>query len=167
MDLSKEDRERIIAEEKLRYETQSGLQAETKRKEDARQGIAYIVLLLIIGGLVWNRWPTISTMFSPKAREASAAEFLAKLGTNDLQLVKFEWKSADYGRKLVGTIRNPSPKQYTYAVIEFSLYDKTGGQVGTAIANISNLEGNGIWNFEALVLEEKATEAKFKGITAY
>lgn len=48
-----------------------------------------------------------------------------------------------------GTIKNNTDKQYSYVQVTFNLYDSDGAQIGTALANINNLEANGVWKFKA------------------
>ncbi|MAH48849.1 hypothetical protein CMI37_23685 [Candidatus Pacearchaeota archaeon] len=80
----------------------------------------------------------------------------------------FEWKQDELGlRYLTGTVANRSSNEYSFVQIDFYLYDKTGAQVGSTSAFISNLEPYGTWKFEALVLEENAVRAKFKGVTGF
>lgn len=49
-----------------------------------------------------------------------------------------------------GTIKNNTDKQYSYVQVTLNLYDSDGAQIGSALANINNLEANGLWKFKAL-----------------
>ena len=85
-----------------------------------------------------------------------------------LKVIKFDWETGEYGsRSLVGKVKNDSDKQYSYVQVEFNLYDKSGAQVGSTMANVNNLEPNGTWKFEAVVLQNNASSAKLKGITSF
>lgn len=85
-----------------------------------------------------------------------------------LTVVSFNWATEEYGsRYLVGTVKNNTDKQYSYVQVEFNLYDNSGAQVGSTADNINNLEPHGTWKFKAMVMEEKATRAKLKGITGF
>ena len=67
-----------------------------------------------------------------------------------------------------GTIKNNTEKTYSYVQVSFNLYDETGAQVGTAMDNINNLEGNGVWKFEAIGMgATKATKYKLVGINGW
>ena len=48
------------------------------------------------------------------------------------------------------SIQNNTNKQYSYVQVTFNLYDADGAQIGTALANINNLEANGLWKFKAI-----------------
>ena len=61
-----------------------------------------------------------------------------------------------------GTIKNNSDKQYSYAQVTFTLYDADGAQIGTAIANINNLEPNGVWKFKAIGSGDASKVASYK-----
>jgi hypothetical protein len=75
------------------------------------------------------------------ARTQSTLELLGDAGTTDR-----------YSTTITGRVRNNSPKTYRYAQITFKLYNKAGEQVGSALANVNGLEGNGTWAFKAVGL---------------
>ncbi len=60
--------------------------------------------------------------------------------------------SDQYGMSytIEGSIKNNTNKQYSYVQVTFNLYDTDGAQIGTALANINNLEANGLWKFKAI-----------------
>jgi hypothetical protein len=70
------------------------------------------------------------------------------------------------GGTITGTVRNNSTKQYGYVQIEINLYDNTGAQVGSTLANVNNLEAGGTWKFEAVTFT-KFTKYKVKDITGF
>lgn len=51
-----------------------------------------------------------------------------------------------------GSILNNTNKTYNYVQVTFNLYDSDNAQIGTAVANINNLEPNGTWKFKAIGL---------------
>jgi hypothetical protein len=55
-----------------------------------------------------------------------------------------------FDTKITGTVVNRRSSKLRYAQITFNLYDASGAQVGTAIANINGLESGGRWNFTAI-----------------
>ena len=60
--------------------------------------------------------------------------------------------SDEYGMSytIEGSIKNNTNKQYSYVQVTFNLCDADGAQIGSALANINNLEANGLWEFKAL-----------------
>lgn len=86
----------------------------------------------------------------------------------DLELIDAQAVTGDYGvRSIVGTVKNNTDKEYSYVQIEINLYDDSGAQVGSTLANANNLEPGGTWKFEAVILEDNATEFKVKEITGF
>lgn len=68
-----------------------------------------------------------------------------------------------YSAKVVGIAKNPISKNYSYASVEFSIYDSAGNNLGTAIANINNLSSGDTWHFEATLFSFPSTRpASFK-----
>jgi hypothetical protein len=65
-----------------------------------------------------------------------------------------------YGKfsgEITGTVVNRRNRALKYAQITFNLYDDSGAQIGTALANIiSGLEAGGRWNFKAITLMKYA-----------
>lgn len=61
-----------------------------------------------------------------------------------------------------GTIKNNTDKKYSYAQVTFNLYDSDGSQIGTAIANINDLEPNGTWKFKAIGSGDGSKVASYK-----
>ncbi len=49
-----------------------------------------------------------------------------------------------------GTLTNNTETEASYIQVEYNLYDADGAQVGTALANTSNLKAGGTWKFEAI-----------------
>lgn len=54
-----------------------------------------------------------------------------------------------YSATIKGIAKNNTRKNYSYASVEFSVYDSAGNNLGTAIANINNLASGDSWSFEA------------------
>jgi hypothetical protein len=69
---------------------------------------------------------------------------------------------------VVGTVKNNTSKQYSYVQVEINLYDESGAQIGSTLANTNNLEAGGTWKFKAVVLEDKnVKQYKVKNITGF
>ncbi|OBR90730.1 hypothetical protein CLRAG_33780 [Clostridium ragsdalei P11] len=64
-----------------------------------------------------------------------------------------------------GTIKNLSNDSYSYVEVDINLYDASGNQVESTLANINNLEGNTSWNFKAPVInQDRVSKYKVVGI---
>jgi hypothetical protein len=84
-----------------------------------------------------------------------------------LELLESSVDTREYSRYIVGKVRNNSKKQYGYVQVQFTLYDAAGNQVGSSMANVNDLEPGGIWAFEALIFEDRATNYKFSALTGF
>ena len=72
----------------------------------------------------------------------------------------------DLGLEVTGTVVNRRRKVLSYAQITFNIYDETGAQVGSALANINGLEPGSRWNFKAFCFT-KGTGYKFSKLSGY
>lgn len=156
-----------------------------KRKNNAwtlpaKIGMAVLVLFIIGSFAREKERPTPENINIVKEISIPAEMATAKVNKTEtpviaeikepvkLTLEDFSFKTSKYGnRYIVGVVRNNTDKEYKYAHISFSVYDSNEAQIGTAWANISNLEAGGVWKFEAIILREDAASVKFKGITAF
>jgi hypothetical protein len=110
----------------------------------------------------------------PEGKESKYSALLSEYGIGgnarpNLELVPgwtFLMTSA-YGGHITGTVRNNSGRAYRYAQITFTLYDASGAQVGTALANIANLEVGGRWKFRAGVLQPDARSCRLDKLSGF
>lgn len=75
-----------------------------------------------------------------------------------------------YSAVIKGTAKNTSSRNYSYASVEFSVYDASGNNLGTALANINNLGSGDTWHFEANLFDfpsSRPTTYKLVEITAW
>ena len=71
---------------------------------------------------------------------------------------------------IIGKAKNISTKNYSYASVEFSVYDEHGNNLGTAYASMNNLASGETWSFEASWLEyskEKPVSCKLSDVTTW
>lgn len=59
---------------------------------------------------------------------------------------------------ITGKAKNISNKNYSYASVEFSIYDADGNNLGSALANMNNLASGETWVFEATWFEYSTSE---------
>jgi hypothetical protein len=127
-------------------------------------GIASAGCLLI---LVAVFFAIISGVTSPgKKVPAINPQSIPTPETSGLELQKgWKFTTGKYGNSIItGTVKNNSSKTYSYAHITFGVYDKENAKIGTALANIDNLEANGSWKFEASVLQDNAYTVKLEEV---
>lgn len=87
--------------------------------------------------------------------------------TEEFTLVNSEGSYDGFAYYVTGTITNNTNKEYSYVQVTFNLYDSSGAQIGTALANINNLEAGGTWKFSAIGGTEKAASYKLAEITGW
>lgn len=72
-----------------------------------------------------------------------------------------------FGGEITGTVVNRTDRKYRYAQITFNLYDGSGAQVGSALANINGLEPGGSWKFKATSFGTDFKKYKFSELTGF
>lgn len=115
-----------------------------KKQNGAQTVISFIltiiILVVISGAFGGNNSNLMSTGTNPDNQEKFTLEE-GHIGSSDEYGISY---------KIEGTIKNNTDKQYNYVQVTFNLYDKDGAQIGSALANINNLEANGLWKFKAI-----------------
>lgn len=68
---------------------------------------------------------------------------------------------------ITGKIKNNSGKTLSYVQIQFTLYDKSGSQVGTALANTNGLEPGNTWSYDAIGMAANISTFKVIDLSGY
>lgn len=68
---------------------------------------------------------------------------------------------------ITGIVENRRQREIRYAQITFSVYDRDGNKVGTALANISRLEPEERWRFEASYFGDDYARYEFSDLTVF
>jgi len=90
------------------------------------------------------------------------------ISKENLELIESHIETGAYGvRYVVGQVRNNADRTYSYVQVTINLYDNSGAQVGSTLANVNNLEPGGLWKFKAVLIEDTATNYKIKEITGF
>ena len=71
------------------------------------------------------------------------------------------------GITIRGVVYNRKQRKLAYAQITFNLYDKSGAQIGTALANINGLEPDGAWKFTAIGLADDIDKYKIGDMSGF
>lgn len=136
--------------------------AKVKKNSPILTAFAILICLFVVCGIIGS--------FSKSGKTGSSAlKSLSAINSSDLELLEgYKAVRNEYGNiSIVGKVKNNGTKEYSYAQISFNLYDAHGAQVGTALANVNNLEPNGIWKFSAGCMEDNFKTYKFKEITGF
>jgi hypothetical protein len=92
-----------------------------------------------------------------------------EIDANGLVLLRktVEGKGGELDGEITGIVVNRRGKKLRYAQITFNLYDDSGAQVGTALANINGLEPGGRWKFSATSFGTNFTKYKFSELSGF
>lgn len=103
-----------------------------------------------------------------KAAAIAAARAEEELDVKGLVLMRktVSGSTSDFGGVIKGVVENRRSRKLNYTQITFNLYDDSGAQVGSAMANINGLEPGGKWKFEANSFNDFSTY-KFSGLTGW
>lgn len=104
-----------------------------------------------------------------KAAAIAAARAEEELDVNGLVLMRktVSGTTGDFGGTIKGIVENRRSRKLNYVQITFNLYDKSGAQVGSAMANINGLEPGGKWKFEANSFGKDFSTYKFSELTGF
>ncbi len=87
----------------------------------------------------------------------SKSESKPKLTISDTNMSVTYNEYLGYSATITGVAQNTSGQNLSYASVEFSVYDASGNNLGTALANINNLGEGDTWRFEATLLSFPST----------
>ena len=93
-----------------------------------------------------------------------------KLSISDTNMVVTYNEYLGYSATITGVAKNTSGQDLSYASVEFSVYDVSGNNLGTALANINNLMAGDTWRFQATLLSFpsiRPSTYKLADVTAY
>ena len=136
---------------------------EKEKKPVYRKWWFWLIILLVIAGISGvafgdpNANPTSTSTTSDTTTQT----------TERFTLVDSEGSFDGFAYYVTGSIKNNTNRQYSYVQVTFNLYDEDGAQIGTAMANVNNLEANGTWKFKALGITEEVASYKLMGITGW
>jgi hypothetical protein len=75
---------------------------------------------------------------------------------NPFELLTFSASTNAYSTTVEGKVKNRTGNKYRYVSITFLLYSKSGERLGTATANVLDLEPQSTWKFKAVGLTPSA-----------
>ncbi|CEN87283.1 FxLYD domain-containing protein [Paraclostridium sordellii] len=140
------------------------------KKPFYQRGWFFVLVFFIVVGVIdvagkgddsnSNNTSTTSTKsVSKPAPKKEKFEIVGDLDSNSDQFANY----------ITGVIKNNSGRDCTYVQVTFNLYDTDGNQVGTALANINNLEKDGTWKFKAMGMnvDGQVSSYKLADITGY
>ena len=124
-------------------------QIENQNNSNKKKTINIVTcILLAVIGLVFTTFAIVNLInMSPSTKD--------KLEITNTELVVDSYvidSTTYYNVYVQGTAKSISNKNYSYASVEFSVYDADNNNLGTALANINNLASGDTWQFNAMLI---------------
>ena len=119
-------------------------QGNNKKRTLIRNVTIMVVALLFLVGAIVYFVASFSSIDSKDKLEITNTELVVDSYVID--------STTYYNVYVQGTAKNISNKNYSYASVEFSVYDADNNNLGTALANINNLASGDTWQFNAMLI---------------
>ena len=133
--------------------------------------IGVIVVIGIIAGIAGgggkSAAPTAATGSAAQGSQAQQASAQANKWDDMFEVKDLKLEGTGETAKVTGAIVNKTDKEYGYLQVEINLYDNSGAQIGSTLANVNNLEAKGTWKFEAYTLKDGVKTVKVKDVTGF
>lgn len=144
-------------------------QVPAKKKTNSCAAIAIVVVgFLVVMGIIGSQLPDSKTDTTTSSATVETPAVEPEKPDFELRDEDWAFENGEYGtRHIVGTATNNTDETFSYVQVEFNLYDASGAQVGSTMANCNNVEPHSKWKFDAIVMEDNATTAKFKGFSKF
>jgi hypothetical protein len=128
--------------------------------------VAALFCLSVFWFLKIAHFDTTSEQFNTPSDDKSTTA--TTTNRKNLEVLDYKWTRGDFGlRMITGTVKNNTNKKYNYVQVEINLYDESGTQVDSTLANVNNLEPQSSWRFEAPVINDSAKTAKVKEVRGF
>lgn len=127
-------------------------------------GVGFVILCVVVGAQSRSAMTTTGSGLDAGTNSVSAA---ADQGfTLD---PNWRFTIGEMGMdKIQGQAVNNTGHAISYAQAEFTLYDSSGAQVDTALANTANLAPGATWKFQAVAFQAaNAKTARFAKLTGF
>jgi hypothetical protein len=124
---------------------------------------ALIILGIFSAGCTSTSSSTVTPVktLTPLSKATAAVTTVSSQG--DFTFVEDHSDKAD--GYIGGTIKSNTDKTYSYVQVSINLYDASGAQIGSTIANTNNLEPYGTWKYKAPVLYKDVATYKVMTVT--
>jgi hypothetical protein len=138
------------------------------KKPFYKRGWFFVLVFFVVVGAIAGAGGTNTTKDGGSTETTNVEKTPTKKEKFEL-VGEVEQETDQIATYLKGIVKNNSGKDCTYVQVTFNLYDKDGNQIGTALANVNNLEKDGTWKFKALGMDVDGEIASYKlaEITGY
>lgn len=126
------------------------------------------IAIFFLGSFILGIFASISNSVNGTPGAQNQAIGIPDPSSEDFTVSNLHIKNDGIGNGVIaGTITNNTSKSFSYAQVEINLYDKSGAQVGSTLANVNNIEPNGKWKFEAPVFQDNAASYKVAAVHGF
>ena len=108
---------------------------EKEKKPIYKKWWFWVLIIIIIAAIATSQGGNTTTTGTGSSTEMKQTQ-------EKFSLIDSEESHDGFAYYITGSIKNNTDKQYSYVQVTFNLYDADGAQIGTALANINNLEQN-------------------------
>ena len=145
------------AEAERQRKAEAQVEAERKRQEEAR-----------LAAEAGTRKAEAERQRKAEAQAEAARKAEEEYDADGLVLLRktVSGVQSQFGTEITGTVVNRRAHALSYTQITFNIYDASGAQVGSALANVNGLEPGARWNFKAVSFT-KGTDYKFSTLSGF
>ncbi len=108
------------------------------------------LLVLVIFAGIYGATKEKDSKETVKTTTKSGTEEKKEKASYEITDVKVE--KDEFQTYVTGILKNNTDKEKSYVQIVFSVNDKDGNKVGSALANVNNLEAGKTWKFKAVYI---------------
>ena len=134
--------------------------------QEGKKPIGKIILIVVVAliaiGAIGSMAGKGTKSESSSADDSAATEQTAEEQEPYTIAEEAEDRSNQYDFKITGVLTNNTDAEKSYISVEYVLYDADGNQIGTALANTSNLKAGGTWKYEASSLTDPSKVASWE-----
>lgn len=112
--------------------------------------IALALLVLVIFAGIYGATKEKNSKETVKTTTKSGTE--EKKEKNPYEITDVKVEKDEFQTYVTGILKNNTDKEKSYVQIVFSVNDKDGNKVGSALANVNNLEAGKTWKFKAVYI---------------
>lgn len=138
--------------------------AEEKKKHGILKVVLVVIVIAVAAGVVGSMGGGSAPSSGDAGDAAGAAAPQAETQPQESYTITDEAAdtSNPYSYVITGTLTNNTDQDKSYIQVQYNLYDASGAQIGTALANTNNLKAGGTWKFEALGTSDPSQVASWE-----
>lgn len=81
---------------------------------------------------------------------------------DDLTVSDVDFTQEGYAGYITGVVKNNTNHAYRYVEVDINIYDESGAQTASPLANTQNLQAGGTWRFKAPIIPRPQGQFRYK-----